>query len=67
MERDSEGVRVKVEAELMDDPCLWRWQILDERRGEVVADSWTREWTAYESKEEAVRAGRAKLSAYRVR
>jgi hypothetical protein len=54
----------QVEVELMDDPCLWRWEIRDPSRNEVVADSWTRDWTAYESREEAYRAGRARLNAY---
>jgi hypothetical protein len=53
----------EVEVELMDDPCLWRWEIRDPARN-VVADSWSRDWTAYESREEAYRAGRAKLTTY---
>jgi hypothetical protein len=45
----------------MGDPCLWRWAILDSTRNEVLVDSWTRDWTAYASREEAVREGRARL------
>jgi len=48
----------------MDDPCLWRWAICDSIRNEVLADSWTRDWTAYESREDAYRAGRARLHIY---
>ena len=55
---------LKVEVELMDDPCLWRWAIRDPAHNEVLADSWTRDWTAFESREEAYRAGRAKLTAF---
>jgi hypothetical protein len=33
-------------------------------RNEIVADSWTRDWAAFESREEAFRAGRALLTAY---
>ena len=57
-----DGLLVRVE--LMDDPCLWRWEIRDSMRDEVVADSWTRDWTAYESREEAYRAGRDRLDAF---
>jgi hypothetical protein len=56
--------RLQVNVELMNDPCLWRWEIRDAGRNEVVADSWTRDWAAYESREEAYRAGRARLTAF---
>ena len=62
MRREPEPLQLKVE--LMDDPCLWRWAICDAARDEVVADSWTREWTAFQSREEAYRAGSARLSSY---
>ena len=52
---------LQVEVELMDDPCLWRWEIRDTTRNEVLIDSWTRDWSAYESREEAYRAGRDRL------
>jgi hypothetical protein len=54
---------LELEVELMDDPCLWRWAIRDVVRDQVLADSWTRDWTAYESREEAYRAGAARLRA----
>jgi hypothetical protein len=60
MSFDPKSLQVKVE--LMDDPCLWRWQIRDAARNEVVADSWTRDWKAYDSREEAYREGRARLT-----
>jgi len=53
--------RLSLEVELMSEPCLWRWEIRDPERGEVVESSWTREWMAYESSEEAERAGRQRL------
>ena len=60
MKRDPNTLQVQVE--LMDDPCLWRWEIRDTSRNEVLVDSWTRDWAAYESREEAYRAGRARLT-----
>ena len=53
--------RFKVEVSLMDDPCLWRWEIRDAVRGAVVQSSWDQEWTAYPSREEADRAGQDRL------
>jgi hypothetical protein len=53
---------LSVEVQLMSEPCLWRWDIRDRQRNEVVDSSWTREWMAYESSEEALRAGRQRLT-----
>lgn len=53
---------LSVEVQLMSEPCLWRWEIRDRARGEVVDSSWTREWMAYDSSEEALRAGRQHLT-----
>jgi hypothetical protein len=53
---------LSVEVQLMNEPCLWRWDIRDHERGEVIDSSWTREWMAYESPEEALRAGRLRLT-----
>jgi hypothetical protein len=58
-------MQFKLEVQLMDDPCLWRWEIRDPSRGAVVENSWSREWAAYTSAEEAYRAGRARLLALR--
>jgi hypothetical protein len=49
--------------QLMSEPCLWQWEIRDASRDEIVVDSWTSEWMAYESPDEAYRAGQARLSA----
>ncbi len=57
------GTRFTVEVRLMDDPCLWRWDIRDELRGAIVQSSWEQEWTAYPSREEALRAGSERLRA----
>jgi hypothetical protein len=51
----------------MSEPCLWRWEIEDPARGEVVANSWTSDWMAYESPDEAFRAGQARLTSIRSR
>jgi len=56
-------MHVKLEVQLMDDPCLWRWELRDVSRGEVVENSWSREWAAYTSAEEAYRAGQERLLA----
>ena len=60
---DVPGERFKVEVRRMDDPWLWRWEIKDAVHDAVVQSSWEQEWTAYPSREEAYRAGRARLSA----
>ncbi|HXD97573.1 MAG TPA: hypothetical protein VN646_13570 [Candidatus Acidoferrum sp.] len=56
------GPDLTVAVDLMSEPCLWRWEIRDPARGEVVADSWTNEWMAYESSDEALRAAQARLT-----
>jgi hypothetical protein len=48
--------------QLLAEPCLWCWEIVDRRRGDVVRSSWSSEWMAYDSKEEALAAGRRRLS-----
>ena len=53
-----------VEVELMSEPCLWRWTIRDVGRGQVVETSWGREWMAYESRDDAYRAGRRRLASF---
>jgi hypothetical protein len=57
----TDAPRFTVEVKLMDDPCLWRWEIKDSVRGAVVQSSWEQEWTAYPSREEAFRAGYDRL------
>jgi hypothetical protein len=43
--------------------CLWEWVIRDVERAEVIESSWTSRWIAYESAEEAYRAGGERLTA----
>jgi hypothetical protein len=57
------GPHFTVAVDLMSEPCLWRWEIRDPARDEVIADSWTHEWMAYESSDEALRAASARLTA----
>jgi hypothetical protein len=57
------GGAFTVEVQLMAEPCLWQWQIRDPGRDEVVADSWSSEWMAYDSADEAYRAAQARLAA----
>jgi hypothetical protein len=52
MQSDTE--QLQVEVELMENPCLWRWEIRDAARNQVIADSWTKDWAAYESREASV-------------
>jgi hypothetical protein len=52
---------LSLEIRLMSEPCLWRWEIRDRERGDIVESSWTRDWMAYDSLEEAERAGRQRL------
>lgn len=54
--------RLTVEVRLLPDPCLWAWEIRDRSRGGVIDSSWDSEWTAYDSAEEAYRAGRRQLT-----
>jgi hypothetical protein len=54
--------RFTIAVDLMAEPCLWRWEIRDPSRGQVVADSWTQDWMAYDSPDEALRAGRDRLT-----
>jgi hypothetical protein len=55
----SETLRVR----LLSDPCLWCWEIADPHRNDrLLYSSWTNEWSAYESREEALRAGQARLA-----
>ena len=55
------GLDVRVR--LLTEPCLWCWEIVDRRhRGALVESSWAREWTAYESQDEALALGRARLA-----
>jgi hypothetical protein len=55
------GGALTIAVHLMSEPCLWQWEIRDPRRDEVVASSWNSEWMAYDTPDEAYRAGQARL------
>jgi hypothetical protein len=61
MMHERRGAGLTVNVNLLTDPCMWQWEIRDPRRDEVVATSWNNEWMAYESPDEAYRAGQAQL------
>jgi hypothetical protein len=46
---------------LMDDPALWRWELRNAFDGGIVESSWSLEWAAYGSAEEAYQHGRERL------
>ncbi len=54
--------RLTVAVHLMAEPCLWRWEIHDPSQDQIVANSWSNEWMAYDSPDEAYRAGQVKLT-----
>ena len=53
-----------VEVRLLPEPCLWTWEIRDEQRRQVVESSWTADWTAFDSADEAYRAGARRLQGF---
>jgi hypothetical protein len=57
-----ERVPLTVAVQLMSEPCLWQWEIRDPTRDEVVVSSWVHEWMAYESPDDALAAGRVRLT-----
>jgi hypothetical protein len=59
--RNQETEGFMLEVRLMDDPCLWRWDIREPVQNAIVRSSWEQDWTAYPSREEAVRAGQDQL------
>ncbi len=55
-------LRVRLSAE----PSLWCWEIVEGHRdGALVHSGWVSEWTAHETREEALTAGRRRLSELR--
>lgn len=50
-----------VRVRLLPEPGLWSWEIVD-RSGALVYSSWAAEWSAYESREEALAAGGSYLA-----
>lgn len=53
--------RFRLEVRLMAEPCLWCWEIRDTVHGNVVNSSYTDEWMAYDSSEEALTAANSRL------
>ncbi len=54
--------RLKVGVRLLGEPCLWCWEIIDTEQGVLVESSWTSQWTAYESPQDALWAGSLRLA-----
>jgi hypothetical protein len=50
------SARLVVDVKLLPQPCLWCWEIRDTRSGSVET-SWERDWTAYDSPQQALAAG----------
>jgi hypothetical protein len=57
--------QLSVDVQLMSEPWLWCWEIRDAERDVIIESSWAREWMAYDSPEEAMRAGRRRLTSLR--
>jgi hypothetical protein len=53
--------RFEVRVDLLAEPCLWCWEIRDPKTKRVVANSWTHDWMAYETSNDALRAVAARL------
>jgi hypothetical protein len=57
------AIAVDLRVRLLPEPCLWCWELVDRRRRDtLVQSSWATEWMAYESREEALAAGRRRHS-----
>ena len=56
------GERFAVEVRLIPESGLFGWEIWDTVRAEVAESSWARDWTAYDSREAAFRAGQFQLT-----
>lgn len=55
-----------VRVRLLAESCLWCWEIVDRyRSGALVQSSWASEWTAYDTREEALGAGCGRLAELR--
>jgi hypothetical protein len=59
--RGGPAKRVRIEARLLADPCLWCWEVRD-AHGKLVESSWANYWTAYPSREEALAAASSRPS-----
>jgi hypothetical protein len=49
--------RLLVKVNLMSEPCLWCWEIVDTNDGTLIESSWATDWTGYVSSYEAWGAG----------
>jgi hypothetical protein len=56
------GERFTVEVRPISESSRWCWEIWDTVRGEVVEGCWPSDWTAYDSREAALRAGQLRLT-----
>ena len=54
-------MELNVRVRLLDEPALWCWELVDPVTGAVRDNSWTSDWEAYASPEEARRAALARL------
>ena len=54
--------RLRVNVKLLGDPCLWCWEIVDTEQGTLVESSWTSQWAAYQSSQDALWAGILRLA-----
>jgi hypothetical protein len=53
--------KVEIRARLLHDPSLWCWDLVEPASGAVMESSWSRDWEAYRSRDDALRAGRKVL------
>lgn len=53
--------RLVVDVKLLPQPCMWCWEIRDTTSGSVET-SWERDWTAYDSPQQALTAGHARAA-----
>ncbi len=54
--------RLALDVRLLDEPCLWCWEIRDITNSELVESSWSAGWMAYDSREAAHTAGQTRLA-----
>lgn len=54
--------RLMVKVNLLGEPCLWCWEIVDTEDGALVESSWASQWTAYASSQDALWAGLLRLA-----
>lgn len=58
------GEALDVRVRLLPEPCLWCWEIVD-LGGPLIHSSWAAEWTGYASRQDALAAGRTRLTSLR--